>query len=84
MTSIGENIRFLKEEWSQPKKASYDNESFSFELTCMFNEGSPESEVIDTFNLMGIKKLPLEYKGFLLVSSGAFLFLDERWIKKVW
>lgn len=79
MKSTKENIQFLKEEWSQPKKASYDNESFSFELTCMFNECSPESEVIDTFNLMGIKKLPLEYKSFLLVSNGAFLFWDEKY-----
>ena len=79
MTSTEENIQFLKEEWSQSKKASYDNESYSFELTCMFNEGSLESKISDTFNLMDIKKLPLEYKEFLLISNGAFLFWDEKY-----
>lgn len=79
MTSIEENIKFLKEEWSQPKKASYDNESHSFELTCMFNEASPESNIISIFKLMSIKELPVEYKEFLLISNGAFLFLDEKY-----
>lgn len=79
MTSTEENIQFLKEEWSQPKKASYDNESYSFELTCMFNEGSPESKIINTFELMSIKELPVEYKAFLRISNGAFLFLDEKY-----
>lgn len=79
MTSTEENIQFLKEIWDQPKKASYDNESYSFELTCMLNEGSSESKVISTFNLMGIKELPLGYKEFLLISNGAFLFLDEKY-----
>lgn len=79
MIDIEEIIQFLKEVWSQPKKASYDNESHSFELTCIFNTGSLESEIINTFNLMGIKKLPLEYKNFLLISDGTFLFLDEKY-----
>ena len=65
MIDIEEIIQFLKEVRSQPKKASYDNEIYSFELTCMFSEGSLESKIINTFNLMGIEKLPLEYNKFL-------------------
>lgn len=79
MIDIEEIIQFLKAVWSQPKKASYDNEIYSFELTCMFSEGSLESKIINTFNLMGIEKLPLEYNKFLLISDGAFLFLDEKY-----
>ena len=79
MIDIIEKIQFLKETWNQPKKASYDNESYAFELICMFNEGSSESEIVSTFNLIGIEELPFEYKQFLLASNGAFLFLDKKY-----
>ncbi|MEN6670568.1 SMI1/KNR4 family protein [Psychrobacter sp. B38] len=45
----------------------------------MFNEGSPESKIINTFDLMSIKELPVGYKEFLRISNGAFLFLNKKY-----
>ncbi|WLP94169.1 SMI1/KNR4 family protein [Psychrobacter sp. M13] len=79
MMDIKAKIKFLKENWNQPKKASYDNEDYSFELSCIINDGASESEIIKTFSLLEIEDLPIEYKQFLLISNGALLFLDEHY-----
>ena len=79
MTAIEKEINFLKESWSKPKKASYDHESFSFELGCIFNQASLEVEILKTFTSKSVENFPAEYKQFLSISNGTFLFLDQKY-----
>lgn len=65
----------MKAEWEIPK---YHFDGF-FKLSCIFNDGCPIQDLIQSLHILGIHHIPNPYLDLMSITNGAKLFYDTEY-----